>query len=73
MSVGGFSGGCLYGAVRYECVAAPIAGGNCHCLDCRKTRGTAHASHVVAPRATFQVTGETTAFDKPADSGNVVT
>jgi hypothetical protein len=26
----GFTGGCMCGAVRYECAVDPIAMGNCH-------------------------------------------
>lgn len=68
-----FSGGCLCGGVRYESTMAPVARGHCHCEDCRKTSGTGHGSHVVLPKAAFQVTGETAAYAKPADSGNTVT
>jgi hypothetical protein len=68
-----FSGGCLCGAVRYECSAEPLAGGHCQCLDCRKTSGTGHSSHVVVPRAAVTVAGEVTLYDRPADSGRMVT
>ena len=47
--------------------------GHCHCVDCRKSSGTGHCTHVVSPAAAFTVTGETKSFDKPADSGNMIT
>ena len=67
-----FSGGCLCGAVRYESRSAPVAGGHCHCLDCRKSSGTGHCSHVVLAEDALSVTGEVRFYDAPADSGNVV-
>jgi hypothetical protein len=33
-----FTGGCLGGAVRYECSADPLFMGNRHCRDCQKAR-----------------------------------
>jgi hypothetical protein len=68
-----FSGGCLCGAVRYESVVAPLGGGHCYCRDCRRSSGTAFCSHLVVPRAAFQVTGDLASHDRTADSGNVVT
>lgn len=66
-----FQGGCLCGAVRYE-GSEQKGGGHCHCIDCRKSSGTGHGSHMVVPEAAFQVTGEVRFFDAPADSGNMV-
>ena len=68
-----FSGGCLCGAVRYEVSVAPQFMGDCYCLDCRKSSGTAHCSHIVAPKKAAKITGQTSSFSKPADSGNMVT
>ena len=65
------TGGCLCGNVRYEC-AEEAGGGHCHCVDCRKTSGTGHGSHMIVPEAGFRVTGDLSFFDKPADSGNMV-
>jgi len=67
-----FSGGCLCGAVRYKSSNDPIAGGHCHCLDCRKSSGTGHCSHVVSQEKDITVSGTVTVYDKPADSGNIV-
>ncbi len=65
------SGGCLCESVRYTC-EEEAGGGHCHCIDCRKTSGTGHCSHMIVPEASFEVTGEVKFFDKPADSGNMV-
>ena len=67
------TGGCLCGAVRYVCTAQPIAAGHCHCIDCRKTSGTAHSSHMAVPKAATNVSGDTSAYDRAADSGNMIT
>lgn len=65
------NGGCLCGQVRYNC-SEENGGGHCHCNDCRKTSGTGHGSHMIVPEAAFTVTGTLKFFDKPADSGNMV-
>ena len=67
-----FEGGCLCGAVRYSSSLAPVAGGHCHCIDCRKTSGTGHGSHVVLSAEALSITGELRYFDAPTDSGNMV-
>lgn len=64
-------GGCLCGQIRY-CCAEETGGGHCHCTDCRKTSGTGHGSHMIVPESAFSVTGKPKFFDKPADSGNMV-
>lgn len=69
----GFTGGCLCGAVRYSCEAAPMMAGHCHCEDCRRSSGTGHCSHLGVPEASVSLAGTTTCFAKPADSGNLVT
>jgi hypothetical protein len=68
----GFSGGCLCGAVRYQSAVGPQVVGHCHCVDCRKSSGTGHCTHVVIPEDAFTVSGEVKFYDRPADSGNIV-
>ena len=36
-----FTGGCVCGAVRYECSAEPIMTLKCHCRDCQQVTGGA--------------------------------
>lgn len=50
-------GGCLCGAVRYTADADPAAATVCHCRDCQKFTGSAFAALVLAPKASFAVTG----------------
>ncbi|MDA7948798.1 MAG: GFA family protein [Hyphomicrobiaceae bacterium] len=67
-----FIGGCLCGAVTYKATAAPQLGGHCHCVDCRKSSGTGHCSHLAMNADDVEITGKAIQFDKPADSGNMV-
>ncbi len=66
-----YTGGCLCGRVRYA-GTEELGGGHCHCTDCRKSSGTGHCSHMIAPQQSFDVSGEVRFYDAPADSGNVV-
>lgn len=67
-----FEGGCLCGSVRYSVRAAPLMAGDCYCVDCRRSSGTSHCTHVAFPAAAYVVEGALSIYDKPADSGNVV-
>ncbi len=66
-------GGCLCGAVRYECKADPLTGVQCQCRDCQKESGTGHGSHLLFPKDAVQVSGPTKEYRNKADSGNTVT
>lgn len=68
----GFAGGCLCGAVRYQSAMGPQFVGHCHCIDCRKSSGTGHSTHIAIPASAFTVTGKVKFYDRPADSGNIV-
>lgn len=67
-----FTGGCMCGAVRYECTADPLAMGNCHCRDCQRATGTAFAAAVVVPRDAVTITGEVKYFAVTGDSGQLI-
>ena len=67
-----FTGSCLCGAVSYKATGAPLLGAHCHCVDCRKSSGTGHGSHVVMKADNVTIEGEPKCYDKPADSGNMV-
>lgn len=66
------TGGCLCGAVRYEIAAELTVTGHCYCEDCRRTSATARATHVMVPEESLKLSGELRAYDKSADSGNIV-
>lgn len=68
----GFKGSCLCGSVRFESTSAPQIVGHCHCEDCQKSSGTGHCTHIMVPEDTFTVTGEVRFYDRPADSGSLV-
>lgn len=65
------TGGCLCGAVRYRITANPMAARLCWCRDCQRiaANGTVNA---VFPSDSIAVTGTTAAFERAAESGNIV-
>ena len=66
-----FSGSCLCGGVEYS-GETDGGGGHCYCADCRKSSGTGHSSHLIAPEGDFDYSGQLNFYASPADSGNVV-
>ena len=68
------SGRCLCGYVRYE-YAGEVGDANyCHCLDCRRTTGSAFNIGVRAhAKALHVVSGRVKGYTKTADSGNEIT
>jgi len=63
------TGGCLCGAVRFECDELGSAG-YCHCEDCRRCTGSAFNISVrCAPTQLRIISGELGSFAKLADSG----
>ena len=65
-----FTGGCMCGAVRYECLAKPIMSGNCHCRDCQKASGGAFVSMLAVPASALKISGKVKYYESKADSGN---
>ena len=51
-----FSGGCVCGAIRYQCAAEPIMMGKCHCRDCQRISGGAFVPFLIVPANVFRVT-----------------
>jgi hypothetical protein len=49
-------GSCLCGAVAYEATGEPLFMQHCHCLRCRRARGTAHGSNLFYKEADFRWT-----------------
>ena len=52
------TGGCLCGAVRYDCAEAPLMMGTCHCRDCQRNSGSAFATLMIFKKDTISVTGQ---------------
>jgi len=67
-----FTGGCMCGAVRYECSAEPLMSGNCHCRDCQRASGGAFVSALFVPKNALKITGEVKYYDVKGDSGNII-
>lgn len=68
------AGGCLCGAVRYECGGDPQFSLQCHCRDCQRQSGAPHVAAVRMLASEFRlVRGSPKLHVAPADSGNAVT
>ncbi|HEY9830063.1 MAG TPA: GFA family protein [Stenomitos sp.] len=67
-----FTGGCLCGAVRYECSAQPVSMGICHCRDCQRATGSAFAAGMLVPQNAVTITGNVAYYDVTGDSGSLV-
>src|ERR1700758_3152187 len=65
-------GGCMCGAVRYECTADPTFMGNCHCRDCQRASGGAYAPAIGVPRNAVKITGAVKYYESRSYSGNFV-
>ena len=50
-----FSGGCVCGAVRYECTAEPSMMFKCHCRDCQQVTGGGHLPGLLVPVSAFRL------------------
>lgn len=66
------TGGCMCGAVRYECSAEPIMMGNCHCRDCQKATGSAFISGFLVPRNAVAIAGDVKYYETTGDSGSTI-
>ena len=49
------AGGCLCGAVRYECEGKPQFSLQCHCRDCQRQSGAPHVAAVRAQTSSGEV------------------
>ena len=66
------TGGCVCGAVRYECSAKPALIFNCHCEDCQHFSGAPCTTAVIVSEDDLVVEGELTEFTNVGDNGGVV-
>ena len=68
------AGGCLCGAVRYECGGEPQFSLQCHCRDCQRQSGAPHVATVRVPATEFRIVrGTPKRYVAKADSGNDIT
>lgn len=68
-----FQGGCLCGAVRFTCSAAPKGTPVCHCRDCQRFTGAPFAANLFVAADAVTFSGEVHSFTVEGDSGNTVT
>lgn len=66
------AGGCVCGAVRYDCIAEPTLIFNCHCEDCQHFSGAPCTTAVIVPEDDLVVEGKLTGFTTVGDNGGVV-
>ena len=68
------AGGCLCGAVRYECGGEPVFSLQCHCRDCQRQSGAPHVAAVRMPAEAFRIVrGTPKRYLAKAESGNTIT
>lgn len=63
-------GGCACGAVRYRLKSGPMFVNCCHCSDCQRQVGSAFVINALIETDRIEIlSGETTRFTMPTDSG----
>lgn len=66
------SGHCLCGQVRFALTAEPVSARLCWCRDCQRIAGNGTAN-AIFPSESLEVSGDTAAYSRVADSGNTLT
>lgn len=65
-----FTGGCVCGAIRYECTAEPLMMFKCHCRDCQQVTGGGFVPGLLIPISEFRLTkGELRYHFTPSAAG----
>ena len=66
-------GGCLCGAIRFECHADPISAVFCHCRTCQKFHAAPYAACALMLQGAIAIVlGEPLRYDAVGDNGAVV-
>lgn len=66
-------GGCLCGAIRFACHAAPVSVVCCHCTDCRRAHAAPYAACALMPAGSVEIlSGAPRRYARPGDSGAIV-
>lgn len=66
-------GGCLCGAIRFECRADPITAVFCHCRTCQRFHAAPYAACAMMPEGAIAVvSGNPARYEVVGDSGAVV-
>lgn len=64
------TGGCICGAIRYECSAEPLMSLLCYCRQCQRSAGSDYNAIIGVPKAALRITGSPRYRQYQADSGN---
>lgn len=67
-----FTGGCMCGAIRYECSVETVSMGICHCRDCQRATGSAFAAGMLVPHKAVIITENVKYYDVTGDSGAII-
>ncbi|CAK5283680.1 unnamed protein product [Mycena citricolor] len=67
------TGSCLCGLTAIELSTTEISQVLCHCVDCRRTSGSAFSGNILVPKKDVRITGPTKEYTSRALSGNMVT
>lgn len=67
------TGGCLCRAVRYEIKGDALMSGTCHCRDCQRESGAGCMPVTGYMPQQVTITGNTTEYSSPGDSGGIAT
>ena len=67
------SGGCVCGAIRYECSSEPVAMLSCHCRDCQQSSGAPFASGFIVRVGDTRVSGTPGVYSVRGSSGGTTT
>ena len=67
------TGHCQCGAVSFTVDGEVQRMGHCHCEDCRRSTGTGHNVQAFFLKADVTITGATSTYESPADSGSMRT
>lgn len=65
-------GGCLCGAIRYQCSQKPILQFNCHCRDCQKSSGGPYVPIAFFAMESVTISGEPRYFQSLGRSGKAI-
>lgn len=68
------NGGCMCGAVRYECIGDTENASYCHCDDCKKATGGPYTVGVLVKAVDLRIIcGKVKGYTTTADSGRKIT
>jgi hypothetical protein len=64
---------CSCGQLRAACEGEPVRISICHCISCQRRTGSVFGAQARFPRENVETAGQSTTFQRKADSGNTIT